>query len=386
MKHYLFESSYDPYDLWSTNLGVYIKRKYYADEFLGKMAAICIGIFDWLLPIFSRKILKTGKRYYPIVVAQGVQILSLSGELSNNNAAELLDQLKSISSDPSGVNGWTWGLGFPWMSKNGLYPESLPFITHTPYVMEALLELSKYSVVSEESMNMFDNTRGFLEDLLVMYEANDQLALSYAPVDEPRMVINANTYAALAYALHAVHGQAEYKEIAKAKVQLLLNWIVLQQQVDGSWYYYADNDSGNFIDCFHSCFIIKNLLKVKKLLNLNDSTLDNTINKGWLFIRQNFYDENNGLCKRFVERDIKDPFVWDLYDQAEYLGLLIDFGLKNEAQEFYEYTKVKFSSHNKLFSRIDLFNRKWGKSFKRWGIVPFMYYENQMKMLSWIEK
>ncbi len=299
MNNILFESSYDPYDLWATKSGVFIKRKYYSGDFSGKLGAILMGVFDWLLPSVSRKIFTVRKRCYPIVVAQQIQILSLSSEISNNNVSALLQKLKCVASDPTGVNGWAWGLGFPWMSKNGLYSESLPFITHTPYAMEALLILSRQSSMSEEALTIFNDTWRFLESLLVMYQQDEQLALSYAPVNEPRIVVNANSYAAYAYALHAIYGKKEQRNIAEHRIKQLIHWVLAQQQNNGSWYYYADSNSGNFIDCFHSCFVIKNLLKVKKLMAINKPELDKAILDGWQFIKNNFFDNKKGLCRRF---------------------------------------------------------------------------------------
>ncbi|MCK5697806.1 MAG: hypothetical protein KAI02_06570, partial [Gammaproteobacteria bacterium] len=190
--------------------------------------------------------------------------------------------------------------------------------------------------------------------------------------------VNANTYAAFAYALHVVYGKDAIKEPSKERVFKLINWVMGQQQKEGSWYYYADNDAGNFIDCFHSCFIIKNLLKVRKLLTIEDPHLDHSINHGWDFIKNNFYDNKKGLCQRFIKKDIKDPFVWDLYDQAEYLGLLIDFNLLEEANIFSEHTEKIFKKGDDWYCKIDIFGRRWGKNFMRWGIVPFLYHKARL--------
>ena len=55
--------------------------------------------------------------------------------------------------------------------------------------------------------------------------------------------------------------------------------------------------------------------------------VDPAVQSGWSFLQNKLYDEKPGLCRRFIQKSVKDPFRWDLYDQAEYIGLLVDFGL-----------------------------------------------------------
>ncbi len=370
---------YDPYDLWATAVGVEIRQKYYSGDMVGKFGAVGLSVFDWLLPNICRKVINSQPRVYPIVLGLETLRLKCRGELDEVTSTELITLIASLATDPTGKSEWSWGLGFPWMSKNGLYPPTIPFVTHTPYIMEALIALAKKPKVGNSSMEMFHGTWPFLESLKVMHLNSDELALSYAPVEEPRIVINANSYAALAYALHAVHGRTELGDEAKEKTIRLVRWVVRQQQQDGSWFYYADQGAGNFIDCFHSCFVVKNLLKVAHLLPEISQIVDNTIASGWRFIQTEFYDRKAGLCRRFAKRDIRDPFRWDLYDQAEYLGLLLDFGTKEEALQFSRIVEERFSRRKQWYCRIDKFGHRWGRDFLRWGIIPFYYYQERLQ-------
>jgi len=265
------------------------------------------------------------------------------------------------------------------MSKNGLYGPEVPFVTHTPYVMEALLEIAGQPDLHDEAMALFHGTWAFLESLKVMYKGTDDLALSYAPVEEPRIVVNANAYAAFAYALHAVHGREAVGERARDKARRLVNWVVRQQEQDGSWFYYADREPGNFIDCFHSCFVVKNLLKVKRLLPDLADVVDSAATRGWDYIASNLFDERAGLCRRFAVRAQRDPFRWDLYDQAEYLGLLVDFGELEQAEAFARRVEARFRKGKHWYCRIDFLGRRWGRDFLRWGIVPFWYHRARLR-------
>ncbi|MDY7036581.1 MAG: hypothetical protein SV375_10540 [Thermodesulfobacteriota bacterium] len=377
---------FDPYDLWSTPLGINIRRTYYHRKAGGIISAIGLGFFDWLLPEMVRKIIRTTARLHPITFAQFILIETLRKNESIEDpllVKSILELLRYLSVDPNGKNNkWAWGLRFSWMSKNGFYGPDTPFVTHTPYVMEALIALNKHSKNSIASMEMFYGTYVFLESLLIMHRKKGELAMSYSPRNEPRIVINANAYACFAYSMHACYGKKEIRDLAAEKAKAIARWIVKKQYADGSWAYFADDMPGNFIDCFHSCFVIKNLIKAANLLPELEEIIHVSIEGGWHFIQDNMYDKSHKLCRRFIVRDIKDPFKWDLYDQAEYLGLLIDFGLIKEAHFFREYVKAKFSRRKNWWCKIDIFNRPWGYNFLRWGIVPFWYHSSRLDAVS----
>lgn len=366
--------SFDPYDLWCTDLGVGIRRRYYEGKLLGKMGAVGVSLADWVAPQLFRTLLGSKKRPYPILSAQ--HWLRLACENGRIDCRIALEDLRAQKSDTAFV---AWGLGFPWMSKNGLYGPKAPFVTHTPYVMEALLRLAEDEVCRVEAMELFHGTWGFLESLKVMHEGPDDLALSYAPVDEPRIVVNANSYAAFAYALHAVHGKEQVREEAAEKAIKLVRWVVRQQGRKGEWFYYADREPGNFIDCFHSCFVMKNLNKANKLLPQTAEIADGAIKGGWSYIRNRLYDPMHGLVRRFAVRSHHDPFRWDLYDQAEFLGLLVDFGELEWAREFTKRVENRFRKGDAWFCRIDVLGRRWGRNFLRWGIVPFWYHRARLE-------
>jgi hypothetical protein len=376
----ILSPAHDPYDLWATPLGIATKEKFYANRLSGRIAAMVCGGFDWLFPGLVRFIFNCEKKIYPIVIAHEIITRSHNSKISAEDATLFLDLLKSVATEPEGKNGWAWGLGFTWMSKNGLYQPSVPFVTHTPYVMEALLTLAHIKNIRKEALSLFHSTWTFLENLLTMYDGSDGLAVSYAPMKEPRIVINANAYAAFAYGLHAIHGNSsQTRELAQEKSCRIVQWVTVQQHENGSWNYYADKQPGNFIDCFHTCFVLKNLLKTSKLLPELTLQTAPVILKGWNYLQDHCYVKTAGLCSRFTERDITDPFKWDLYDQAEYLNLLLDFELYDQANHFANHVTQHFHKKGKWYCKIDKLGRCWGNDFSRWGIAPFHYALARLK-------
>ncbi len=372
---------HDPYDLWASPPGVAIRERFYARRLSGRIGAVTLGLADWLLPYLGRRIARARPLCYPIVVAHEVLRGGMKETTDKESRKDALRILRSIAAEKGAHGRWSWGLGFPWMSKNGLYGPDIPFVTHTPYVMEALLLLAEQNMYAE-AMPLFHGTWAFLESLKVMHRGKDSLALSYAPVDEPRIVINANSYAALSYALHSIHGDENVRGKATMKAEKLACWVVRQQRQDGSWFYYADSDPGNFIDCFHSCFVVKNLLKVKRLLPDLTGGIDAAVARGWNYIASTLFDTRLGLCRRFGVRAQRDPFRLDLYDQAEFLGLLVDFGELEWARALVRQVDARFRKGGHWYCRIDLLGHRWGKDFLRWGIVPYLYHRARLERAS----
>lgn len=367
--------AWDPYDLWMTPLGVLAKRAFYCGKMVGKLSCVALGLADWLSPCLARIALRSPKRQFPITIAQWILAQDTFDEPDRQLEALIA---AAVSDRPQ--DDLSWGLGFPWMSKNGLYDEQTPFVTHTPYALEALLHLADHSPDSEvagQAMAAFRRARPFFDRLRVMYEEDDRLALSYAPVDEPRIVVNANSYAAYSYGLFASRDADD--EAARLRAGSLLRWVASEQGDDGRWYYYADRLPGNFIDTFHSCFVIKNLIKTAALLPEYESLVGPAIERGMAFIETVLYDPSTGLMKRFAERDLRDPYVWDLYDQAEYLGVLELLGRLDEASRFAATVRHHFERRGRWYSRVDILGRGWGQGFLRWGIVPFLYHERRLE-------
>lgn len=363
--------TYDPYDLWAVPALGKLKSGWSNKNPLSILTIPLIGIAEILAPILSRKLLFAPKNHFANSVALEY---FYSKKHDRHQYLELLIGLQSADHG--------WGLPFAWYSKNGCYPPDLSFITHSLYPMEALLHMSRNLKAPEadSASDAFKGTWGFLQELRIMHQGKDSLALSYAPIDEPRIVVNANTYAAAAYALHAKNNDQIDSAIATDRAAKIINWVISKQHSDGSWFYYADNEPGNFIDCFHSCFIIKNLIKVQRQIPELHEKIQPIVELGWRYIREHLYDDKSGLCHRFSQRSHRDPFRWDLYDQAEYLGLLVDFALYDEAREFIKIVDRRFLKDDHWYCRIDILGRRWGKDFLRWGIAPYLYQKHRLQL------
>lgn len=358
---------HDPFDLWASPFLGGLKRKWYSGNKAAKILLYFFYGIDWLAPNLMRRVFCIKARQFPHSIAL------LQGTRYRIDYIEFVDRIEKMRVD------FGWGLPFAWYSKNGIYPAKIPLITAAPYVLDALLKIPQDSSAKEKANLLFDESWAFMSSLKMHFDTEKFLALSYAPFDDEVTVINANSYAAWVYAMHAVYGNPERREKAHRKVIRLVNWIVSQQQRDGSWYYLCQRGDWDMIDGFHSCFVVRNLNYVQKLIPETKDIISDAIMRGWAYIRREFFDDRTGLCKRYKERHRSDPFKFDIYDQAEYLGLLIDFGHLGEAVSLANRVTERFYRNGGWFCRIDFLGRPWGRGFMRWGIIPFIVHHTRLE-------
>lgn len=357
---------YDPFDLWAVPALGRIKSQWYRGSKIAKFMLYAVYTLDWFAPHLMRQLF----RVKPHQFAHSHALL-LGTRWGQDNET-FLDNITSIR------QGHAWGLPFAWYSKNGVYPAGIPLVTAAPYIFQALLDIDEDDPAKTRAMSLFHDSWNFLQSLSIHEDKNDTLALSYAPFDDEVTVINANSYAAWSYAMHAVHGMPERREQAHDRAMRLARWVVRQQNHDGSWYYLAQRSDWDMIDGFHSCFVVRNLRSAASYLPEINILAGTAINAGWNYIQTKIFDTEVGLCRRYASTHRADPFRYDIYDQAEYLGLLVDFGQLDEACALADRVEERFVRNGSWHCRIDIFGRLWGRDFLRWGVVPFLHHRNRL--------
>lgn len=375
IEKYLFNdslSTYDPYDIWKTDLGVQVKKLYYKNKYLGLLPAGILTIYD----LYINNSFRIGykKQEYPIVRAQAsLALINLykkeSKDIYLEYAKKHIDWL--IENSSKDYSGYCWGINFIWVSKNGTYDQNMPHVTHTPYVLEAIIEYQKITQ-SREYDEMVKSIFNFLEnDIKVMLESKNKLAMSYAPVSEPRIVINANSYIMYMYSLLLAY-LPDKKIYIENKINKIFTFILNEQKTDGRWWYYADNEPGNFIDCFHSAFVIKNIYKTNKIITLENCNV--VLDKAYNYLEENFFDYEYKLYNRFTISDKPSLVKFDLYDNAEMLYILSIFNKKELLEKLQVSIKQNFIDQDEnIFSKITKNGRKMDKNTLRWAVMPYLY-------------
>ncbi|MEI6047779.1 MAG: hypothetical protein WCS03_02685 [Bacteroidota bacterium] len=361
--------TYDPYDIWKTSQGIWVKNLFNTSRLLGALPALALTLYDQLINNNIR--LGYKKQEYPIVRALAAQ--TLLSEYKRLNSGNLLEgaeiHLRWLEENASkGYSGACWGLGFRWSAfKNVVYDENTPHTTHTPYALEAFHLFTQITGNSKFVELIKSCFMYYEKDVCVMYEDDRMMAVSYGPFKD-KTVTNASSYTLYAYSIFLDYFP-EMREYILNKMQKLYRFIVANQMSDGSWFYSPDNNS--FIDCFHSCIIVKNLIKT----NINEKIegIEAIINNGWKYISEQFFNSEYGLYKRFTKKNKLSLTKFDLYDNAEVLNLTNLIGDNKKAKELDAAIDCYFINSKNIYSVIDYFAIKRNKNTLRWAVMPYLY-------------
>lgn len=363
-------STYDPYDIWKTSLGFHTKNFYNHHRVLGLPGAACLTIVDLYLNENVRLFYK--QQEYPIVRAlAALSLLKLFERLKDPSLLESvrghLDWLRRNSC--IGLSGPCWGLGFRYaVGKNLIYDVNTPLTTMTPYALEAFAEYTRLSG-DESWLPMIQGVLEFLEnDVVILEDADDYLVTSYSNIPD-RTVTNAVSYTMFSYGLLYSYVEVNERGRVTEKIRKLYEFVRRNQNADGSWLYSPATPS--FVDCFHSCIIIKNLIKTANIVNLDGC--QKIISRGYQYLKENLFVAESGLVKRFAKTDKPGLIRFDLYDNAEMLNLAHLMGDSELARNLDASIVESFVKETNIYSQIDWLGIKHGPNMLRWAVMPYVY-------------
>jgi len=364
----------DPYDIWKTPLGFRAKDLYNRKPRAGLLAVALLGGFDHFFNNGRRWFYATQE--YPIVRAMAA--LSLVKLYRQNGESRFLDFAARhlewlVAHSCRGYSGPCWGLGFPYaVSAEIVYDANTPFSTVTPYALEAFIAYreacgdERFESVVPGILEFFDR------DLCVMEEDEEVLATSYGPRRD-RVVINAISYTLCAYSLFLPYAPARRRVVLRDKIRRLYQYIRRQQRSDGSWFYSPHGRS--FIDCFHSCIVLKNLLKAGRRVEFMNST--SVVQAGYAYLKRALFDERAFLFRRFSVRNKLSLVRFDLYDNAEALNLALLMGDLDFADRLLSSILRRFADGPAIYSQIDVLGIRRNKNTLRWAVMPLLYAMSQ---------
>lgn len=358
--------SYDRMDFWSSKPGIHTKRLFYKNKYLGLpfagLALLQETFFPSLLKLYAEPRRETiGDAHYALAYLNLYE--SKGDEKYLKRAEEFLNALKSYACE--GYSGFCWGYKFSWETHFGLWPSGTPLITITPYAFWAFKK--HYELTSsQESYDIFTSVAKFAAHDLNKSKMNDEItATSYSPVDHSQ-IINANTYRA---AVLLETYQYEKEELYLKEAQESLNFVLTNQQEDGSWFYEAKESSETFIDNFHTCFVLRNLSMCYKVLK--DEKILEAIVKGYDFYRVNLFRENDKPI-HFAKVKYVKLRKYEMYDYAE--GIKLGIYLKDMVDNAFEFSGIlakdlisEFQLPKGYFiTRVTSFGTKHKIPYHRW--------------------
>jgi mannose/cellobiose epimerase-like protein (N-acyl-D-glucosamine 2-epimerase family) len=309
-------TSYDQYDFWATTYGIWSKGVYYRYGSLAAPLVLPLLAADWLLPS-SRHWVCLPKRFAIADAHFLMGFLALyraTREPMHLNAARALADALLASSIP-GYTGHCWGYPFDWQTKRGLWKRDTPLVTTTPYVLDAFVEL--YDTTGDRrDLEVAASIAEFVATDIHDTPVGDGLAAGYTPFDTSQ-VVNASAYRAACLAEAARFGHAErYRRLAAGNVRFVLD----QQRPDGAWPYSANDPSDQFVDHFHTCFVIQGLYRAYRVLR--DPAILNAVERGYAYYRTRLFSPD-GQPRPFAETRHTQFRRLELYDHAEALALAL---------------------------------------------------------------
>ncbi len=311
------ETSHDHQSYFASDWARGAKALYYTKPLLGMMAVSPMILSEAFVP--SLRPLFWKRMRFPIADAHYAMGFAYLADLQKNEAhlrraihfLEVLEQTRC-----PGFKHHAWGYPFNWETRRGTLPEGTPMITTLPYAYEAFRAVWAINGDQKWKDVMHSIALHGFEDYRDDPAGDNAATCAYTPrPDDPAGVINANAYRAFLL----ISAAADFSEDRfRAKGEKNLNFVLQNQNQDGSWYYATDGER-DFVDHFHTCFVLKALAKIE-LLQPENIALREAISRGVDYYVQHLFDEKS-MPKPFSRRPRMTVYKHELYDFAECINL-----------------------------------------------------------------
>ena len=312
------ETSYDHQSFYASKVGRAAKALYYRKPLLGTLAVAPMVLSEAVLP--SARTLFWKRQRFPIAdahYAMGFALLARihGADKDYKRAVHFLEVLEQTRCHQ--YKDYCWGYPFDWETRTGTMQANTPLITTQPYIYEAFS--SVYAIDARQEWlhimrSIAEHALGSYRDLQT---APDAASCGYTPApDDPCGVINASAYRAFLLTKAATElSEPRYMEMARRNLNFVLN----SQNGDGSWYYSTDG-ARDFVDHFHTCFVLKALAKIEQITGC--SRCQSAIERGVSYYLANLCDAR-GLPLPFSRAPRLTVYRRELYDYAECINLAV---------------------------------------------------------------
>src|SRR5881396_186786 len=291
------ETSWDYQTYFASPLGGWAKGLYYRNRLVGTVAVSPM--------IFSEAFIPSARRFF----APRLRFPIADAHYAMGFA--FLEEARC-----PGYKHRCWGYPFDWETVTGTVHQGTPLITTTPYVYEAFREVYRLDADVRWREAMACIARHAAEDIKDYPVSKTAWSSSYSPFENKGGVVNASAYRAFLLTCASTDlNEDRYWTIAERN----LNFVVEAQRPDGSWYYSVDGIR-DFVDHFHTCFVLKALAKIDQLRPTAKAW--NAITKGVEYYITNLFSED-ALPKPFSKRPRMTVYRRELYDYAECINLSI---------------------------------------------------------------
>lgn len=309
------ETSFDHQSFYAGPIGGRAKALYYRNKPLGLVAVAPMVACEALLPAARRLFWK--KQRFPIADAHYAQGFALRARVSGreqdlDRARHFLDVLERTRSP--GYRDHGWGYPFDWVTRTGVMRAGTPLITTTPYVYEAFAAVHALDRRTRWLDVMASIAAHAFEDIADREIDAHTASAGYNPEDRAGCVVNASAYRAFLLTDAGLRfGRRDYLACAARN----LNFVLREQRADGAWAYAADGVR-DFVDHFHTCFVLKSLAKIEALSG--DARCTRALDAGVRYYVDALFDAQ-GLPRPFAVAPRITVYRHELYDYAECINL-----------------------------------------------------------------
>ena len=309
------ELSWDHQSYYAGRFGGSAKALYYRNKWLGMAAVSPMVLSEALLPA-ARRLFHVPQRF-PIADAHYAMGYALLAQLTGrrehlDRAIHFLEVLESTRCP--GYERHGWGYPFDWVTRTGVMKTDTPLITTTPYVYEAFAAVQALAPDPRWEAILRSIAEHGLRDIPDRVLGPDEAAAGYNPLDREGCVVNASAYRA--FLLTEAAGRFGRPDCAEA-ARRNLNFVLRAQRPNGAWFYAMDGER-EFIDHFHTCFVLKALAKIERLTG--DAGCTRAIEAGVAYYVDHLFDDA-GLPRPFAAAPRLTVYRHELYDYAECINL-----------------------------------------------------------------
>ena len=311
------EVSLDFQSIYAGKYGQWAKSRYYRSRRTGTLAVAPLVLCEAVFPTARRfcyhpQRFPIGDAHYAMAFAKRYECAGNETDLCR--AVHFLEAL--VASAVVGKHGIGWGYPFNWVTIDGVIPTGTSLITTLPYVYEAFRAV--YVLTGEPKWR--EVLVLIAQHALYDYKSRDCGSLGkcspYTPsLNDSGLVVNASAYRGFLLSQAAVDlGGSDYLAAAEEN----LEFVRRAQNPDGSWFYAMDGRR-DFVDHFHTCFVLKSLLKAEQAIGSGVS--NDAISRGLDFYLEHLFDHKD-LPRPFARPPRLIVYRRELYDYAEAINLL----------------------------------------------------------------
>jgi hypothetical protein len=257
-------------------------------------------------------------------LAQLARHRQLKTEESEAQTRSMLAELLAMK--VSGYSGAAWGYNFDWQSRNFFAQRNTATIVPTAFAARGLLEAA-IDLRDEQYLSVARSTCDFiLKDLHRPFETEDEVCFSYSPNSNTK-IYNASLLAA--EVLASVGAKTAEKDLIDFGVRAA-RFVVNRQRSDGSWVY-GEEPAQQWIDNFHTAFILFSLKRVIDAASLG-AEFQSALKRGYEYWQQTFF-----LADGWPKYYHDDPYPADAHAGASAIVTFLELAdLAENSIEFAE--------------------------------------------------